>query len=75
MEPKSDGQLAYERYAEFTGGKTYDGKDMPVWSNLGSRIQGAWEHAVGGLVADRDAWKKRAAQHGCNTEEGDHECG
>ena len=24
---------------------------------------------------ERDGWKKRAAQHGCNVVEGDHECG
>jgi hypothetical protein len=24
---------------------------------------------------EAESWKKRAAQHGCNTEEGDHECG
>ena len=27
------------------------------------------------LTKERDGWKKRAAQHGCNTEEGDADCG
>ncbi len=27
------------------------------------------------LIAERDSWKRRAEQHGCNVVEGDHECG
>lgn len=27
------------------------------------------------LKRERDQWKKRAEQHGCNTEEGDDDCG
>jgi hypothetical protein len=27
------------------------------------------------LQKERDAWKKRAGQHGCNTDDGDPECG
>lgn len=27
------------------------------------------------LVRERDEWKHRAAQHGCNVETGDSECG
>lgn len=36
------GQVGYEAYAEYTGGKTFDGRDMPAWSDLGDRIQRAW---------------------------------
>ena len=31
--------------------------------------------AIARLTAEVEMWKKRAAQHGCNVEEGDHECG
>lgn len=41
----TSGQKGYERYAAFTGGKTFDGRDMPTWSQLPERIQGAWEAA------------------------------
>jgi hypothetical protein len=27
------------------------------------------------LEADRDAWKRRAAKHGCDVENGDPDCG
>lgn len=27
------------------------------------------------LMKERDSFKSRAKQHGCNVEEGDHECG
>lgn len=37
---------AYEGYAAFTGGKTYDGRTMPAWDNLPSRIREAWRAAI-----------------------------
>jgi hypothetical protein len=40
-------QLAYERYAAATNGKTFDGRDMPKWEALGERIQNAWRAAIG----------------------------
>lgn len=42
----SYGETAYAAYAEHTGGKTFDGRDMPTWADLGERIQGAWEAAA-----------------------------
>lgn len=30
---------------------------------------------VARLISERDDWKRRAASHGCNTEEGDPDCG
>lgn len=46
-------EQAYQGYAEHTGGKTFDGRDMPAWADLGERIQGAWRQAV--LHATRTA--------------------
>ena len=40
------GETAYAGYAERTGGKTYDGRDMPAWGELGDTIQAAWEAAA-----------------------------
>ncbi len=39
-------RVAYEAYAEFTGGKTFDGRDMPAWPDLTTRIQSAWGAAI-----------------------------
>lgn len=36
----------YEGYAKSTGGKTFDGRDMPKWSELPPRIQDAWRDAI-----------------------------
>jgi hypothetical protein len=37
---------AYEGYATSTGGKTFDGRDMPPWDALPGRIKEAWRAAV-----------------------------
>jgi len=39
---RQKGQQSYEAYADATGGKTHDGRDMPDWSDLGDKIQAAW---------------------------------
>ncbi len=39
---KKPPQLAYEAYAKSTGGKTFDGREMPKWADLPERIQTAW---------------------------------
>jgi hypothetical protein len=36
----------YEGYAESTGGKTFDGRQMPTWDELPDRIQEAWRAAI-----------------------------
>lgn len=43
-------KTAYEAYADSTGGKTFDGRDMPLWAALGPRIQRAWEAAAQAAV-------------------------
>lgn len=40
------GQLGYEAYARFTGGKTFDGRDMPSWAQLPETIRDAWRAAA-----------------------------
>lgn len=40
------GQTGYEAYAQSTGGKTFDGRDMPRWEALPERIQKAWNDAA-----------------------------
>lgn len=49
---KNLGQIAFEAYCEYTGGKTHDGKDVPPWSDLGDQIQGAWEASACAVVTD-----------------------
>lgn len=45
MKP-TPGQKAYEAYFAFTKGKTYDGKNMPLWLELSDTIREAWEQAA-----------------------------
>lgn len=44
------GQAGYEAYAAKTGGKTFDGRDMPKWDELPDRIKDAWSAAAHGIV-------------------------
>jgi len=44
-------RVAYEAYARSTGGKTFDGRDMPRWSDLGDKIQTAWLAASSAAVS------------------------
>lgn len=47
----------------------------PNWmDNTGVQIP-AVKAQLEKLVNTVEHWKKRAAQHGCNVEDGDHECG
>lgn len=45
------GQRGYEAYAVSTGGKTFDGRDMPKWNELPERIRAAWEAAADAIRA------------------------
>lgn len=41
----ASGQRAFEAYAAFTGGQTYDGKPIPNWPDLSPKIRDAWAFA------------------------------
>ncbi len=45
-------QAGYEAYAKCTGGKTFDGRDMPTWTQLPQRIQDAWAAAANAILED-----------------------
>ena len=47
----TDGHVAYKAYKASTGGKTYDGRDMPSWSDLGEAIRAAWDGAASAVLA------------------------
>lgn len=42
VDAQAGGQVGYQAYAQSTGGKTFDGRDMPTWEQLPERIQQAW---------------------------------
>lgn len=48
LKPLALGRTGYEAYAAHTGGKTFDGRDMPAWDDLGD-IQAAWAVAAGAI--------------------------
>ena len=50
------GRVGYEGYAASTGGKTFDGRDMPTWDALPDRIRQAWSDAATAIIID--AWAK-----------------
>lgn len=47
---KSHGQIGFEAYTRSTGGKTYDGKTIPLWTSLPTSVSKAWEDAAGAIV-------------------------
>ena len=57
------GRVGYEAYAESTGNKTYDGRDMPKWEELTQRIQDAWRHAGVASMKQVDLNVVRALAH------------
>jgi hypothetical protein len=48
LKPLALGRTGYEAYAAFRDGKTWDGRDMPAWEDLGE-IQSAWAMAAGAI--------------------------
>jgi len=50
---KTRGQIGYEAYAAHTGGKTFDGREMPTWEQVvasGTKVAGAWEAAADAIA-------------------------
>ncbi len=43
-------QAGYEGYAEYTGGKTFDGRNMPKWDELPPNIKKAWQAATAKIL-------------------------
>lgn len=53
MSTRTYGRIGYEAYAESTGGKTWDGRDMPTWEQLAGntpKIATAWEAAAAAIA-------------------------
>jgi len=40
------GRIAFEAYGVSVGGKTYNGKDIPKWEDVGKKVQDAWRAAA-----------------------------
>lgn len=57
-------QVAYAAYGESTGGKTFDGRPMPEWDDLGEGIQRAWREAAAAVAAELRETPPRLAQGG-----------
>lgn len=55
---ESLGQIGYEAYAQSTGGKTFDGRDMPTWQEILDRegatpkVTKAWEDAASKILIE-----------------------
>lgn len=49
------GRAGYEGYARSTGGKTFDGRDMPSWTDLPPHVVKAWEDAALAILNDAES--------------------
>lgn len=61
---KTNGQIGYEAYATSTGGRTYDGKQMPLWTSLPTNITAAWEAAARAVLDRAPPSAPRTAEEG-----------
>lgn len=43
-------RIAFEAYAKQVGGKTYDGKPIPGWNELGDNVRAGWRAAIEAIV-------------------------
>jgi hypothetical protein len=50
LAPDAAGLAAYLAYGRATGGKTWDGRIMPAWAELGDGIRAAWLAAAGAVA-------------------------
>lgn len=46
------GELAYTAYRDHTGGKTWNGYEMPHWADLPAHVQAAWNTAAHAVRRD-----------------------
>lgn len=49
MDYEALGALGYAGYSKQTGGKTFDGRDMPKWEDLPPNIKAAWAAAAAAI--------------------------
>lgn len=52
-------EIAFVAYSAKAGGKTWDGKDIPPFSEVGEKVQSSWLAAVSAVV---DALNKEVAK-------------
>ncbi|HEX3781745.1 MAG TPA: hypothetical protein VHX38_18940 [Pseudonocardiaceae bacterium] len=50
--PLEQAEAGYTGYAEATGGKTFDGRDMPAWQDLPEHTVQAWTTAAGAIRSE-----------------------
>lgn len=48
------GKIAFDAYSESTGGKTYNDRPIPPWSDISPHIQQAWQAAALAVVEAHD---------------------
>lgn len=53
MSTKTRAQIGYEAYKTSTGGKTFDGRDMPTWAEIEEKsphVAKAWGAASAAII-------------------------
>lgn len=83
MNLKDVGFLSASKFTRLSAGKlkelspvtiVLDG-DKPVCAVINYEAYLKLQAELATFSSTSESWKRRAAQHGCNVEEGDHECG
>jgi len=53
--------MGFEAYSKNAGGKTWDGKPIPPWSEVSNTPQGeSWRKAALAIAVSHDVWEQRA---------------
>lgn len=46
------GRAAFEQYGRAMGGRTYDGKPIPKWEEVGEKVREGWRQAAHAVVIE-----------------------
>lgn len=52
------GLIAFQAYNDQVGGKTFDGKDIPKWGDVGKKVQDGWRAAAVAVLQYLDQCKE-----------------
>lgn len=54
-------KIAFDAYNKEAGGKTWDGRDIPPFSDVGDKVQANWDAAAAAIVEEliKDLLKRR----------------
>ncbi len=60
------GLIAFQAYSKQVGGKTFDGKDIPRWGEVGKTVQDGWRAAAVAVLQYIDQERERMSKEDPN---------